>query len=122
GPWSLGELDGDKVRYAVSPLPVLDVKGEGFEPPPNGRMRPLLSVEAVMVSGKTEKRELAVRVARMLAGAESSELRLTKGLQPVALKSAWQALERGELKEQDANVLKAFRAQLEHAVPTPNTP
>jgi arabinogalactan oligomer / maltooligosaccharide transport system permease protein len=121
GPWSVGEIERDKVRYAVSPLPVLDVKALGFEAPPDAKMRPLMSVEAAMISGRTEKRELAVRVAKMLASEEASVLRLTKGLQPVALKSAWGALEASDLSEADKGALLAFRAQLASSVPTPNT-
>ncbi|MFZ9887507.1 MAG: extracellular solute-binding protein [Myxococcota bacterium] len=122
GPWSLGELDADGLEYAVSPLPALDVRGDGFEAPAGQHMRPLLSVDAVMVSGRTEKRELAVRVARMLAAAEASELRLTVGLQPVAWKDAWQKLDNSNVSPRNAQVLRAFQEQLAFAIPSPNTP
>ena len=132
GPWALGEIDEQKVDFAVSPLPRLDQKIGTFVPPINARMRPLLSVEAVMISGKTEKRDLAIRVAKRLADQETSELRLKLGLQAVARKSAWPSLEQAvaeaknteerSVAERRRDVLRAFLAQLPSTTPTPNTP
>jgi arabinogalactan oligomer/maltooligosaccharide transport system permease protein len=113
GPWSLGEIERAPGTWAVSPLPELDT---------GKRWQPLLSVEAVMISGKTDKRELAVRLAQEIASPEGSRQRLTGGLQPVALKSAWEALEDADVAQPMKDVLLAFRAQLPHSVPTPNTP
>jgi arabinogalactan oligomer/maltooligosaccharide transport system permease protein len=111
GPWSRGEIEPG-VSFAVSPLPVVD-DDAGKRP-----MRPLLTVEAVFISGKTEKRDLAVTLARLLADQDRSVRRLKEARQPVALASAWDAL--GD--DDDARFLKGFRAQLEQSVPTPNTP
>lgn len=111
GPWSRGEIEPG-VSFAVSPLPVVDDEA-GRRP-----MRPLLTVEAVFISGKTEKRDLAVTLARLLADHDRSVRRLKEARQPVALASAWDAL--GD--DDDARFLKGFRAQLEQSVPTPNTP
>ena len=132
GPWALGEIDDRKVDFAVSPLPRLDQKIGTFVPPADARMRPLLSVEAVMISGKTEKRDLAIRVAKRLADQETSELRLKLGLQAVARKSAWPSLEQAVVEaksdeeraqaERRRDVLRAFLAQLPSTTPTPNTP
>lgn len=132
GPWALGEIDAKKVDFAVSPLPRLDQKVADFIPPADARMRPLLSVEAVMISGKTEKRDLALRVAKRLADQETSELRLQVGLQAVARKSAWTALDRSVTDAKNAeerqsamlrrDILRAFLAQLPYTMPTPNTP
>jgi arabinogalactan oligomer/maltooligosaccharide transport system permease protein len=82
-------------------------------------MRPLLTVEAVFISGKTEKRALALEVARLLGDEERSVLRLKKGRQPVALEKAWRSLTD---KDADRAFLEGFRAQLKTAVPTPNSP
>jgi len=111
GPWSRGEIEGD-VPFAISPLP--DIVEAGTTRP----MRPLLTVEAVFISGKTEKRELAVTLARLLSDQERSVRRLKEARQPVALASAWDVLD----DDDDARFLRGFRAQLDRAVPTPNTP
>jgi arabinogalactan oligomer/maltooligosaccharide transport system permease protein len=117
GPWSLGEIDATKLDVVVSPLPTIDDEG-------GGPMRPFLGVEAAMVSGKTEKPELARVLVRMLADERSSQLRLTVGLQPVARKSTWARLDgkEGEAMGTNAALLRAFLAQLATSVPTPNTP
>ncbi len=112
GPWARGEVEGD-VPFEVSALPDV-VDDDGTTRP----MRPLLTVEAIFVSGKSEKRELAITLARLLANPENSARRMKEARQPVALASAWDAL--GD--DADARFLKGFRAQLERAVPTPNTP
>ena len=116
GPWSRGEID-PAVRFAVSPLPVVDV---GDDAAAARRMTPFLTVEAAMISGKTEKRPLAVRLAKELAGLESSERRLVQALQPVAHRGAWRALDAA--KPDDRAFLTAFLAQLPATVPTPNSP
>lgn len=111
GPWSRGEIEGD-VPFAISPLP--DIDDDGVRRP----MRPLLTVEAIFISGKTQQRELAVTLARLLADHDRSVRRLKEARQPVALASAWDAL--GD--DADARFLRGFRAQLDRAMPTPNTP
>ncbi len=115
GPWSRGEIDPG-TKFAVSALPQVDVDGH------SGPMTPFLTVEAVMVSGKTEKRELAVRVAKLLAGEEASARRLKEALQPVANRAAWGALDANDISEDDRGFLRAFLAQLPATVPTPNSP
>ena len=117
GPWSLGEIDVDALDVVVSPLPVVDEEG-------GGPMRPFLGVEAAMVSGKTERGDLARALVRLLADERSSALRLLKGLQPVARRATWDRLDDddGRAIGKRADLLRAFRAQLAHSVPTPNTP
>jgi len=112
GPWARGEIEGD-VPFEISALPDV-VDDDGTRRP----MRPLLTVEAVFISGKTEKRDLAITLARLLANPENSARRMKEARQPVALAGAWDGL--GD--DADARFLKGFRAQLERAVPTPNTP
>jgi arabinogalactan oligomer/maltooligosaccharide transport system permease protein len=118
GPWSRGEVS-TAVPFAVSRLPDV-VDGAGVRRP----MRPLLTVEAVFLSGRTEKRDLAVRVARLLADDDRSAQRMKRALQPVARASTWDRLMRGELgvPQSDVAFLRGFREQLKTAVPTPNTP
>ena len=120
GPWSRGEIS-DGVVFEVSALP--DVVGvDGVTRP----MKPLLTVEALFLSGRLDaadpvsalRRSLAVRLARLLSDESHSVLRLKKGRQPVALQKAWDSL--GD--DDDARVLRGFRAQLDTSVPTPNSP
>jgi arabinogalactan oligomer/maltooligosaccharide transport system permease protein len=113
GPWSRGEIEGD-LPFAISPLPDV-VDADGTRRP----MKPLLTVEAVFISGKTEKRELAVTVARLLADQQRSVMRLRQARQPVALSTAWDALPKDD---PNAPFLLGFRAQLANSQPTPNTP
>jgi arabinogalactan oligomer/maltooligosaccharide transport system permease protein len=118
GPWSRGEVAAS-VPFAISALPDV-VDPAGVRRP----MRPLLTVEAAFLSGQTQKRELAIRVARMLADDDRSAQRMKRALQPVARAAAWDRLARGDLgvSAQDAAFLRGFRDQLATAVPTPNTP
>lgn len=109
GPWSRG--DTADVPLAVSPLPP---RAPGGMP-----TRPLLTVEAAMISGKTTQRPLAVELVRILAGEELSRRRLLEAAQPVADRPSWLALEDSH---KDAQFLRGFLAQLKDAVPTPNTP
>lgn len=111
GPWSRGDVA--RVPFAVSPLPPRIVDGK--EVP----TRPLLTVEAAMISGKSEKRALAVELVRILAGEDFSRRRLLDAAQPVADKPTWSALPDSH---PDAQLLRGFLAQLDDAVPTPNTP
>jgi arabinogalactan oligomer/maltooligosaccharide transport system permease protein len=116
GPWSRGEI-GQGVPWDVSALP--DVKGsDGVTRP----MTPLLTVESAFISGKTDKRELALRVARLLGDEQRSVLRLKRGHQPVALEKAWDHVDDDDVSAADRAFLRGFRAQLDTTVPTPNSP
>jgi len=118
GPWSRGEI-ATTVPFAVSALPDV-VDGAGVRRP----MRPLLTVEALFLSGRTETRELALRVARLLSDDERSAQRMKRALQPVARAATWARLDGDGLgiAPADAAILRGFRAQLDNAVSTPNTP
>jgi arabinogalactan oligomer / maltooligosaccharide transport system permease protein len=107
GPWSLGDID-EAVPFEVSALPSA----------PDGPLKPLLSVEAAFISGKTEKPLLAAELVRALASEESAHVRLVHGLQPVARKSAWST----QKNDVNARRLQGFLAQLPNTIPTPNTP
>jgi arabinogalactan oligomer/maltooligosaccharide transport system permease protein len=118
GPWSKGEIS-PRIPFAVSPLPDV-VDDDGTRRP----MTPFLTVEAIFLSGKTEKREQALRIARWFFDDDASLFRMRRALQPVARAAAWDRLrdDRLGLSEADAAFLKSFREQLPKTVPTPNTP
>lgn len=69
GPWLAGDLSGSRVRYRVVPLPRVRATGEP--------LRPLLTVESLMLSPGGAARPEVRALARLLAGAEAAELRAT---------------------------------------------
>jgi len=68
GPWLAGDLGDAAVQYAVAPLPRVRVTG--------GRMRPLLTVEAVMASPRGASRPEARALAALLASREAAATRM----------------------------------------------
>jgi arabinogalactan oligomer/maltooligosaccharide transport system permease protein len=93
GPWFIGEIKN--VDYGIAPLP---------KP-----MRPFLSVESAILSGRAREPEGALQVALMLASPEASRVREQVGGQVV--------IEGGTDPR-----LAAFRAQAESAVPMDSSP
>src|SRR5581483_2493353 len=71
GPWLANDLGGaGKVHYRVVPLPRVRATGE--------KMRPLLTVEAVMLSPQGAKRDDAIALAKLLGSAEAARIRAEK--------------------------------------------
>jgi arabinogalactan oligomer/maltooligosaccharide transport system permease protein len=70
GPWMAGELKGN-LRYHVVPLPPLRASGQP--------MRPLLTVEAVLMSPQGAARADARALARYLGSDEAADLRARVG-------------------------------------------
>jgi arabinogalactan oligomer/maltooligosaccharide transport system permease protein len=108
GPWFLGEI-GDSVDFGVAPLPTVSETGQAAAP--------FLTVEGVLVSGHARQPEQARRLAEHLVSEEVSILRGRDGRQSVATLAA---LEHPDIANDP--ILGAFRAQLDHTVPTPNVP
>jgi len=107
GPWFAGEIS-PTVQYGVRPLPIVSETDLAA--------KPFLTVEAVLLSAYSTRRETALQVAEFLAGPEGAAVRLTKGRQAVALKSAYEAA--GSVDP----VLLSFKSQAETAIPMPNDP
>ena len=95
GPWFIGEIRG--VDYGVAPLP-----------PP---MRPFLSVEAALVSGRAREPAGAQAFARYLLSPEAAAVRAHQGGQVVATDGA-----------PADPLLAAFRRQAQSALPMDNSP
>jgi arabinogalactan oligomer/maltooligosaccharide transport system permease protein len=108
GPWVLSSMDRG-APMGVAPLPRVTETGK--------RARPFMTVEGVFINAKGSHLELAVDAAARVAGLPSARVRLIHGRQPVALRAAWEGLQR-----QDHPHLYAFRDQLADTVATPNTP
>ncbi len=115
GPWSRGEISKD-IAFDISALPDLD---DGTT---KRAMTPFLTVEAAFISGKSEKRELALTLAKLLGDESRSTLRMKRGHQPVALEQAWAHVDDADISDVDRRFLKGFRAQLPKTKPTPNSP
>ncbi|MFO0572941.1 MAG: extracellular solute-binding protein [Polyangia bacterium] len=108
GPWFLSEIEPG-VPYGVAPLPVVSETGR--------KAAPLTSIEAGFVSRNTPHPREAADFLRYLAGPKGALPRLVLGRQSVSDRATWQHPE-----AQKDPVLRAFYAQLEHAVPSPSHP
>ncbi|MEO8797317.1 MAG: extracellular solute-binding protein, partial [Polyangiaceae bacterium] len=113
GPWMQSEI-GTSVRYHVVPLPKIEA---AIDSPGHGDMRPMLTVEGVMLSPTGAQREDVRAFARFLGGKESSLVRATIGQQVVARSDVWDDPEIA----QNAN-LKAFHEAAKNAAPMPTSP
>jgi len=108
GPWFLGEI-ADDIDFGVAPLPTVSATGE--------KAAPFLTVEGVLVSGHARQPDAARRLAEHLVSEEVAVLRGREGRQSVATLAA---LAHPDIAQDP--ILSAFRAQLDHTVPTPNVP
>jgi arabinogalactan oligomer / maltooligosaccharide transport system permease protein len=106
GPWLAGELGGNpNLRYRVALLP--KVKATGLP------MRPLLTVESIMLSPEGGKRAEVRALAKLLASAEAARIRAALGPTP----SARLDVRAGE----DGSIVRVFAQQARTAVPMPSS-
>lgn len=105
GPWLVGSLtDAAKARMRVVPLPRVRATGEP--------MRPLLTVQSVMLSPQGAERAEARALARHLASAEAAAIRL---------EVARTAPVRVDVPLPDDPLLAAFAEQAKAAIPMPSS-
>ena len=109
GPWFLGEI-AKGVDYALAPLPTLDEAG-------GKPMRPWMTVEGVYVSAPSQNKDAAFEVARFLTSTEAAKVLALEGRQSPANQAVY-----SDAKVSGDAQLKAFREQVEVAVPMPNVP
>lgn len=109
GPWFLGEI-AKGVDYGLAPLPTLDEAG-------GKPMRPWMTVEGVYVSAPSKNKDAAFEVARFLTSDEASKILALEGRQSPANQAVY-----ADAKVSADAQLKAFREQVETAVPMPNVP
>ncbi|MCB9702257.1 MAG: extracellular solute-binding protein [Myxococcales bacterium] len=107
GPWLAADLEGSGIDYRVELLP----KVEAADGAP---MRPLLTVEAVMLSPEGAKRADVRALARRIAGPEAAALRQERARTLTARADV--PLPPGD------KLLAAFAAQAEVATPMPSAP
>lgn len=107
GPWFLGEI-GDKVRYAIAPLPTVDEAG-------GTPMKPWLTIEGVYVSAGSAHKDEAYELAKYLISPEAA---LVLALEGGFLPTNKSVYDNPDVLKNPAIV--AYRKQLESAVPMPN--
>lgn len=108
GPWFMGEID-PSVNYKVAVLPTISASGK--------RATPFLSAEGVIMSAKAKDKKAAFEVMQYLTGTEAGKVLATEGRQLVARKDV-----HDDPKVKGDGLLAAFRDQLKHSRPMPNTP
>lgn len=109
GPWFLGEI-AKGVDYGLAPLPTLDEAG-------GKPMRPWMTVEGVYVAAPSKNKDAAFEVAKFLTSDEAEKVLALEGRQSPANQAVY-----ADAKVKADPQLKAFRDQVEVAVPMPNVP
>lgn len=109
GPWFLGEVSSN-VKYALAPLPTLDENG-------GKPMRPWMTVEGVYVAAPSKNKDAAYEFAKFLTDTPSVKVLAVEGRQTPANQSIY-----ADAQVSSDPILKAFRAQVDVAVPMPNLP
>jgi len=109
GPWFLGEI-AREVDYGLALLPTITEAG-------GKPMRPWMTVEGVCVTAPSKQKDQAYEFAKYLTDVEASKVMAVEGRQSPANKAVYSDPKVGE-----DPMLKAFRAQVEVAVPMPNVP
>ncbi len=106
GPWLAADLgDNAPVKWRVVPLPKVRATGEP--------MRPLLTVESVMLSPQGAAKADARALAKLIAGAEAAQIRAKLGPTPTARLDV--AVGAGDAPVQ------VFALQAKSAVPMPSS-
>ena len=109
GPWFLGEI-AQGVDWGLAPLPTIDEAG-------GQPMRPWMTVEGVYVAAPSKNKDAAYDLAKYLTDLDSAKVLALEGRQTPANRKVYD-----DAKVAADPVLKAFRTQVEVAVPMPNVP
>lgn len=109
GPWFLGEI-AKNVDYGLAPLP--NLVENGGKP-----IRPWMTVEGVYISAQSKNKDAAYELVKYLTDAGAAKTLALEGRQSPANKVVY------DDPQAAANpILKAFKAQVDVAVPMPNLP
>lgn len=109
GPWFLGEID-KRIDWSLALLPTIDEAG-------GKPMRPWITVEGVYVAAPSQQKEAAFELVKFLTSVEAGKVMAVEGRQSPAAKGVYD-----DPRIANDPVLKAFRDQVEVAVPMPNVP
>lgn len=109
GPWFLEEVS-PKIQWGLAPLPT--VNEAGGKP-----MKPWMTVEGVYIAAPSKKKDQAFEFAKYLTDTAATKVLALEGSQSPANRNVYND------PQVAANAtLKAFRAQVDNAVPMPNVP
>jgi arabinogalactan oligomer/maltooligosaccharide transport system substrate-binding protein len=109
GPWFLGEVSKD-VDLGLAPLPLISENG-------NKPMRPWITVEGVYVAAPSKAKDAAFAFAKYLTDVPAGKVMALEGRQTPANKGVY-----ADPQVAADPILKAFRQQVDVAVPMPNLP
>jgi len=109
GPWFLGEID-PSIQWGLALLPRAVEAG-------NKPLRPWMTVEGAFIAAPSRRKDTAYDFVKFLTDRPSAKTMALEGRQSPSNKAAYE----DPIVANDP-VLKAFRAQVEVAVPMPNLP
>lgn len=109
GPWFIGEIK-DGVDFGLARLPTVDEAG-------GKPMRPWITIEGVYVAAPSKNKDAAFELAKFLTDIPAAKVLALEGRQNPANKGVY-----SDAKVAADPILKAFRQQVEAAVPMPNLP
>jgi arabinogalactan oligomer/maltooligosaccharide transport system substrate-binding protein len=109
GPWFLEEVS-PKIQYGLALLPTIDENG-------GKPMRPWMTVEGVFIAAPSKHKDQAFELAKYLTDAGAAKVLALEGSQSPANKLVY-----SDPQVAANGVLKAFRTQVDTAVPMPNVP
>jgi arabinogalactan oligomer/maltooligosaccharide transport system substrate-binding protein len=109
GPWFLGEI-AKSVDWGLARLPTIDEAG-------GKPMRPWMTVEGVYVAAPSAQKEAAFDFVKFLTDVEAARILALEGRQSPANQAVYQ-----DPKVGADPILKAFKDQVDVAIPMPNVP
>jgi arabinogalactan oligomer / maltooligosaccharide transport system substrate-binding protein len=109
GPWFLGEIS-DKIDYGLAPLPTINEAG-------GKPMRPWITVEGVYIAAPSKNKEAAFEFLKYVTDVPAGKILALEGRQTPANKGVY-----ADPAVANDPILKAFRKQVDVAVPMPNVP
>jgi arabinogalactan oligomer / maltooligosaccharide transport system substrate-binding protein len=108
GPWFLGEI-AKGIDYGLAPLPKIDEAGKP--------MKPWMTVEGMYIAASSKSKEAAYDFLKYATDVPSAKILAVEGRQTPSNKNVY-----SDAKVGADPILKAFRQQVEQAVPMPNLP
>ncbi|HEX3529176.1 MAG TPA: extracellular solute-binding protein [Thermoanaerobaculia bacterium] len=108
GPWFLGEISG--VDFGLAPLPTLSEAG-------GKPMRPWITVEGVYIATPSKNKDAAYEFVKYVTDAPAARTLALEGRQSPANKAVY-----SDPQVAADPILKAFRQQVDVAIPMPNLP
>ncbi|MCI0442277.1 extracellular solute-binding protein [bacterium] len=108
GPWFLGEI-AKGIDYGLALLPKIDESGKP--------MKPWMTVEGMYIAASSKSKEAAYDFLKYCTDVPSAKILAIEGRQTPSNKNVY-----NDAKVGADPILKAFRQQVEAAVPMPNLP